>query len=200
MSYPFKSTPSLALLAALLAAGGLACQKPSRTAQAPAANVAATTAREEAASAGQADAGLDPRAGDTAEAARMAGAAAQAAEYQKAARVALKDVHFNLDKAVVMASDKPTLVAIAAFMKAYPQANLFIDGNCDERGTVEYNLALGERRSHAAMDYLVGLGVSGDRLGTTTYGKEKPACPEHAESCWIQNRRAHFSLMMVHPI
>ena len=71
---------------------------------------------------------------------------------------------------------------------------MFIDGNCDERGTVEYNLALGERRAHAAMAYLVGLGVPAARLSTTSYGKEKPVCTESGESCWGRNRRAHFTL------
>ena len=79
-------------------------------------------------------------------------------------------------------------------MKKYPQANVFIDGNCDERGTVEYNLALGERRATATHDYLVSLGVAAGRLSTTLYGKEKPVCTDPAESCWFRNRRAHFSL------
>ena len=79
-------------------------------------------------------------------------------------------------------------------MKEYPQANVFIDGNCDERGTVEYNLALGEHRAHVAMSCLVGLGVPAARLSTTSYGKEKPVCTEPIESCWVRNRRAHFTL------
>jgi len=72
---------------------------------------------------------------------------------------------------------------------------VFIDGNCDERGTVEYNLGLGEHRAHAAMAYLVGLGVPAARLSMTSYGKEKPVCTESVESCWVRNRRAHFSLL-----
>jgi peptidoglycan-associated lipoprotein len=125
-----------------------------------------------------------------AEAARKAEAA-----YQQAATAALKDVHFDYDKSDIRESDKPVLVAIASFMKTYPKANVFIDGNCDERGTIEYNLALGERRAHAAMDYLAGLGVPAARLSTTSYGKEKPVCTESVESCWVRNRRAHFSLL-----
>ena len=85
-------------------------------------------------------------------------------------------------------------MAIADFLKTYPQANLIIDGNCDERGTVEYNLALGEHRAHAAMDYLVSLGVPAARLTSTSYGKEKPVCTEATESCWGKNRRAHFAI------
>ena len=102
------------------------------------------------------------------------------------------DASFEAD---VLNSDKPVLVAIADFMKAYPQANVFIDGNCDERGTVEYNLALGERRAHAALAYLVNLGVPAGRLSMTTYGKEKPLCTASQESCWARNRRAHFTLL-----
>ena len=104
------------------------------------------------------------------------------------------EVHFDFNKSDILESDKPILVAIAAFMKDYPQANVFIDGNCDERGTVEYNLALGERRAHAGMAYLVGLGVPSAHLATLSYGKEKPVCTELIESCWVRNRRAHFSL------
>ena len=128
-----------------------------------------------------------------AEAARKAAAAAEA-EYRKAAEAALKDVHFDFDKADILEKDKGVLQAIADFMKAHPQAMVMVDGNCDERGTVEYNLALGERRAHAAMDYLVGLGVSASRLSTLSYGKEKPVCTQSVESCWSLNRRGHFSL------
>jgi peptidoglycan-associated lipoprotein len=133
------------------------------------------------------------KAEDAAEAARKA-AAAQEAQYRQAAAAALQDVHFDYNLSDVRESDKPVLAAIATFMKTYPQANLFIDGNCDERGTVEYNLALGERRAHEAMTYLVALGVPAARLSTTSFGKEKPVCTESVESCWSRNRRAHFSL------
>jgi peptidoglycan-associated lipoprotein len=67
-----------------------------------------------------------------------------------------------------------------------------IEGNCDERGTVEYNLALGQRRSNVAKDFLVNLGVAPNLLSTVSYGKEKPLCLEHNEECWAKNRRAHF--------
>jgi len=102
---------------------------------------------------------------------------------------------WTVPKADIMDTDKPMLTAIATFMKQYPKANVFIDGNCDERGTVEYNLALGERRAHAAMAYLVGLGVPAGRLTMTSYGKEKPVCVESVESCWVWNRRTHFILL-----
>ena len=188
MSAPSKST--LILVAAFLVAGGLACHKPAAAPQpeppkaAPAqgpAPVMTDTVKQDDTQQRMAD--------QAAEAARKAEAA-----YQQAAAAALKDVHFDFDKSDIRESDKPILVAIAAFMKDYPQANVFIDGNCDERGTVEYNLALGEHRAHAALSYLVGLAVPATRLSTTSYGKEKPVCTELIESCWVRNRRAHFSL------
>jgi peptidoglycan-associated lipoprotein len=192
MSAPVKSTPTLLLMAAFLAAGGLACRKPAMApAPAPAPVVAPEPVKADAAAQPAND--QQAKADDAAEAARKA-AAMQEAEYQRAAAAALQDVHFAFDRSAIMDSDKPVLVAIADFMKAYPQANVFIDGNCDERGTVEYNLALGTRRAQAAMDYLVGLGVPAARLSTTSYGKEKPVCTESVESCWSRNRRAHFSL------
>jgi peptidoglycan-associated lipoprotein len=175
-----------------MVAGSLACRKPAPAPQdkpnveVPAQPKAADTSNQ------QADADQKRKA-DEAEAARKAEAMKEA-EYRKAAEAALQDVHFNFDKSEIRDADKPVLVAIANFMKAYPQANVFIDGNCDERGTVEYNLGLGERRAHAAMAYLVGLGVPAARLSTTSYGKEKPVCTESVETCWSKNRRAHFTL------
>jgi peptidoglycan-associated lipoprotein len=175
-------------MAALLAAGGMACRKPAPAAQ-PAPPMAVPAPAPAKTDTVKQDDTQNRMAEQAAEAARKAEAA-----YQQAAAAALKDVHFDFDKSDVRESDKPVLVAIAAFMKAYPQANVFIDGNCDERGTVEYNLALGEHRAHAAMNYLVGLGVPAARLSTTSYGKEKPVCTESVESCWVRNRRAHFTL------
>jgi len=194
MSALSKTTPILALTVTFLVTGGLACRKPAPVAQpsAPAA-APAVAAKTDDAARQRTDAEQKRQEADAAEAARKAGAMKEAA-YRQAAAAALKDVHFDFNLSSLRPSDKPVLVAIADFMKAYPQANLFIDGNCDERGTVEYNLGLGERRAHAAMDYLVGLGVPAARLSTTSYGKEKPVCAEATESCWSRNRRAHFSL------
>ena len=198
MSNAHKTLPTLLWLAAVLAAGGLACKKPTQVAKAePVGMVTPIAVKPEAQAVRQTLPGPDVQAGDAAEAARKAAAANQAANqaaYRKAAQGVLKDVHFTLDKSEVRPSDKPILVAVAAFMKAYPQGRLLIDGNSDERGTVEYNLALGERRSQATLAYLVGLGVAEARLTTTTYGKEKPMCSEHQESCWAMNRRAHFTV------
>jgi peptidoglycan-associated lipoprotein len=183
-------TPYLA--AALVVAAGLACRKPAPAPAPEPAKVAPAAAKVETATTKPADDSAR-KAADAAEAARKAAAEAEAA-YRKAADAALKDVHFAYDKSAVRDEDKAVLAGIAAFMKQYGQANVFIDGNCDERGTVEYNLALGERRAAAVRDYLVNLGVPAARLSTTSYGKEKPVCNESVESCWFQNRRAHFAL------
>ena len=82
------------------------------------------------------------------------------------------------------------LQAIADFMKAFPDAKVKIEGHCDERGTVEYNLALGQKRAKAVRDYYVRLGVPESAMGTISYGEEKPVCNEATDACWLQNRRA----------
>jgi peptidoglycan-associated lipoprotein len=188
MSATFRNS---ILMTALLVAGATACRKPAPAPQPEPAKAAPAPAPAPApvAQVQKTDDSAAKAAAD-AEAARLAAEAA----YKQAAAAALKDVHFEYDKSTVMDSDKPVLEGIAAFLKNYPQANVAIDGNCDERGTVEYNLALGERRAHAALDYLVSLGVPAARLSAISFGKEKPVCTESAESCWSQNRRAHFSL------
>jgi len=104
----------------------------------------------------------------------------------------LKDVYFDYDKSDIKAEDKATLEGINSWMMNHPQALLQVEGHCDERGTKEYNMALGERRALAVRTVLVGLGVSPDRIQTISYGEEKPSCPEHAEECWKKNRRGHF--------
>jgi peptidoglycan-associated lipoprotein len=132
-----------------------------------------------------------------AEAARKAAAAAEmekANAFKNAAAAALQDVNFDFDKSDIREVDKAKLQAIADFLKAYPDAKIQIAGNCDERGTVEYNLALGERRAHAAQNYLTGLGVSEARLTSISYGKEKPKVDGHDEQSWLINRNCQFSL------
>ena len=82
----------------------------------------------------------------------------------------------------------------AEWLKARPAAKVTVEGHCDERGTVEYNLALGDKRAHAVRDYLVSLGVPADRLQAVSYGKERPMDSGHGEAAWAQNRRAHFAV------
>src|SRR3989337_744623 len=95
-------------------------------------------------------------------------------------------------EAVAPETAKPDLEANASYLKANKNGRILIEGHCDERGTSEYNIALGERRAQAAQKYLVALGVDQSRISTISYGKEKPFCEEHNEQCWQENRRAHF--------
>jgi peptidoglycan-associated lipoprotein len=128
------------------------------------------------------------------EAARKAAETDKAAAFQKAADAALKNVHFDYDKYEIKQDDRTTLQGIADFMKAYPTAKVEIQGHCDERGTNEYNLALGNKRAAAALAYLKTLGVDEARFTTISFGKEKPLCTEAKEACWSQNRRGEFHL------
>lgn len=105
---------------------------------------------------------------------------------------ALKDVYFEYDSFDVTPDQTAVLGDNADWMKANKAAIVTIEGHCDERGTVEYNLALGEKRSKVAKDYLVSLGIDSSRIKTISYGKSKPADPGHDEAAWAKNRRAHF--------
>jgi peptidoglycan-associated lipoprotein len=98
-------------------------------------------------------------------------------------------VHFAYDSHSIDADARVVLQRQAAWLKKYPAAMLLVEGYCDERGTREYNLALGARRAHAIREYLAGQGTSANRLDTNSYGKERPVCSESAEGCWTQNRR-----------
>jgi peptidoglycan-associated lipoprotein len=111
-------------------------------------------------------------------------------EYSSVA--ALKDVHFDFDKYEVRSADTRVLDANAAWLKSRAGALLLIEGHCDERGTADYNVALGERRAQATMNYLVGQGVQANRIAIISYGEERPGCTAHGEGCWSSNRRAHF--------
>jgi peptidoglycan-associated lipoprotein len=104
----------------------------------------------------------------------------------------LKPAFFDLDSAELDADGQATVQANAELLKKYPTWSITIEGHCDERGTAEYNLALGERRAVAVRTYLVSLGISPDRLRTVSYGKEFPFDPGHTEEAWSKNRRAHF--------
>jgi peptidoglycan-associated lipoprotein len=104
----------------------------------------------------------------------------------------VKDIFFDFDKYDVKPESSKVLDSDAAWLKANPGQLVLIEGHCDERGTVEYNLVLGERRAKAAMNYLVAQGVQASRFTVISYGKERPFCTEHNEACWSQNRRAHF--------
>jgi peptidoglycan-associated lipoprotein len=98
-------------------------------------------------------------------------------------------VHFDYDKYAITSEDRDILQRQAAWLQKYSQVRVSIEGHCDERGTREFNLALGARRGNAVKEYLVSLGVSSARMDTISYGKERPMCTESNESCWSQNRR-----------
>jgi peptidoglycan-associated lipoprotein len=104
----------------------------------------------------------------------------------------LRDVFFDFDKHAIRPDVARTLDANIDWLKASASALVLIEGHCDERGTNAYNLALGERRASATLDYLVARGVAATRVTIISYGEERPVCTAHNEACWAQNRRAHF--------
>ena len=104
----------------------------------------------------------------------------------------LGDVYFDLDESTIKDAAKAALSTNATWLKRWTGTRINVEGHCDERGTAEYNLGLGERRANAVKAYLVELGVPGDRVVIVSKGKESPFCTEKNESCWQQNRRGHF--------
>ena len=106
----------------------------------------------------------------------------------------LQDVRFDYDSARLSGEARATLEENAVWLSRYPSVRILVEGHCDERGTVEYNLALGEGRARAARDYLRELGVAGERMRIISYGKEFPLDPGHEETAWRRNRRAHLEI------
>jgi peptidoglycan-associated lipoprotein len=104
----------------------------------------------------------------------------------------VKDIYFDYDRYDLRPTDQATITADAAFLTAHPSIRFTIEGHCDERGSTEYNLALGDNRADAARDALIKAGVPAGQIKTISYGKEKPFCTESNEECWQKNRRAHF--------
>ncbi|MFQ5630878.1 MAG: peptidoglycan-associated lipoprotein Pal [bacterium] len=104
----------------------------------------------------------------------------------------MQRIYFDFDKFDLTGQALSILADNARVLKAYPEANITIEGHCDERGTIEYNLALGDKRARSAKDYLVSLGISPSRISVISYGKERPVDYGHSESAWAQNRRAEF--------
>ena len=107
-----------------------------------------------------------------------------------------EDVLFDYDKYDVKESYRAALKAVSAWMVKNSSSSVSLEGHCDERGTNEYNLALGDRRAKAVKDFLVSLGVPSTRIETISYGEEKPVCTEQSEACWAKNRRAHIVILM----
>ncbi len=107
----------------------------------------------------------------------------------------IKDLYFDYDKYDVSSDEQAILKADAQFLAAHPNYRMVISGHCDERGSEDYNLALGSSRANTVRDQLVSLGVSSDRIKTISYGKEKPFCTDENDQCWHANRRAHFTMV-----
>jgi peptidoglycan-associated lipoprotein len=110
-------------------------------------------------------------------------------ERAAAASAGLQPIYFDFDKSFIRDDARPVMKANAEWLKANPKVKVRIEGNCDERGTKEYNQALGQRRASSAKKYLTDLGISAKRISLISYGKEKPICSEHNEDCWQKNRR-----------
>ncbi len=115
------------------------------------------------------------------------------------ARRLLKTIYFDFDRAEIRPDQRATLQANAAWLRDHPDVKILIEGHCDERGTREYNLALGDRRAKAARDYLISLGVADERIETISYGEERPVAQGHDEEAWAQNRRAEFVAVAAGP-
>lgn len=110
--------------------------------------------------------------------------------------VTFSDIHFDFDKYVIKAGDKATIKTVVDWLTKDPENKVRIEGNCDARGTSEYNVALGDKRAAAARDYMVAMGINTNRIETVSYGKDKPLCTESTESCYAKNRRDHFVILI----
>lgn len=106
-----------------------------------------------------------------------------------------EDVFFDFDRYDIRPEAKPVLNNVSSWLLKNPAAKLSVEGHCDERGTNEYNLALGDRRAKSVRDFLIALGIASKRIEIVSYGEEKPQCSEQTEECWAKNRRAHFVVL-----
>jgi peptidoglycan-associated lipoprotein len=106
-----------------------------------------------------------------------------------------KDIYFDFDKYDVRQDAQAVLQNVASWLLKNSAAKILVEGHCDDRGTSEYNLALGDRRAKAVRDYIVALGIASVRVETISYGEEKPMCSQQTEECWAKNRRAHFVVL-----
>jgi peptidoglycan-associated lipoprotein len=122
-------------------------------------------------------------------------AAEEAGEKAPAAAAGLQPVYFDFDQSFIRSDAKEAMKANAEWLKAHPQTRIRIEGNCDERGTIEYNQALGQHRAASAKKYLTDMGISGQRISLISYGKEKSSCTDSVESCWQKNRRDEFTVV-----
>jgi peptidoglycan-associated lipoprotein len=190
------------LLIAVVAATGCAKRPATTQASAPApAGAAGTTAGGTGAAPARSSEFTGPgstggtssgQPGSSGSTATPSGAAARPSPREFSEVAELRDINFDFDKYDIRPGDARVLDSNATWLKSNPNHLLLIEGHCDERGTNEYNLALGERRAKSAMNYLVSQGVQANRITIISYGEERPVCTEHTEECWAKNRRAHF--------
>ena len=113
---------------------------------------------------------------------------------KKELQAKMKDIHFNYDKYDLDSDAKPVLNDLANILAKHPKLKVIVEGNCDERGTREYNMALADKRASVAKQYLISAGIPSASIDTVSYGKEKPMCTQSIEECWTKNRRDHFVL------
>jgi peptidoglycan-associated lipoprotein len=181
-----------ALLLAMLLVLSVSCAKKKVTMETE--TMQEATAAEEVESQQAAE---DEAARRAAEEARMREQRAEAAMMSEEARRRAFEgdsIHFDFDKYVLTPKSMMILDEKAMYLREHPEVRVLVEGHCDERGTNEYNLALGDRRANSAKSYLIKSGVSESRITTISYGEEQPQCMQHAESCWWRNRRAQFQV------
>lgn len=184
-----------AIMLAMLLVLGVSCAKKTVTMEAEpmeeemaVEGAAAQQAAEDAAAAREA------RLAQMSEAERQREEAAMMAEEARMRAFVDEHIHFDFDKYDLKPKAMMILDEKAAYLREHPEVRVLVEGHCDERGTNEYNLALGDRRANSAKNYLVRSGVAESRITTISYGEEQPLCMEKAESCWWRNRRAQFQV------
>ena len=184
-----------ALMLAMLLVLGVSCAKKKVTMEAE--PMEEERVVEDAAAQQAAEAEAARRAAEMAkmsEADRQRQEAAMMAEDARMRAFVEENIHFDFDKYVLTPKAMMILDEKAAYLREHPEVRVLVEGHCDERGTNEYNLALGDRRANSAKTYLVKSGVGESRITTISYGEEQPLCMDHAESCWWTNRRAQFQV------
>ena len=202
MKYPEKlATAVVATMALFLISAGCAKKKAASIPPLPPSPSATTASNSTPSSQPSRPAARPSTPAASTPASRYPDAATRARIDQLLARI--EDAYFDYDKATLRADALKALekdsTELRNILKDYPDYKLSIEGHCDERGSAEYNIALGEKRAAAAKEYLVNVGIPSGQLNTVSYGKEKPACDQHEEGCWQKNRRIHIVAMSQQP-
>lgn len=181
-----------AIMLAMLLALGVSCAKKQVTmeTQEMAADESQQSAEDEAARREAEEARLREQ---RAREARQRQEASSMSEEARRAAFEDEEIHFDFDKYVLTPQAMMILDDKAAYLREHPTVRVLVEGHCDDRGSNEYNLALGDRRANSAKNYLVKSGVAASRITTISYGEEQPLCMQQNESCWYRNRRGHFS-------